>query len=152
MNCTGTYVDYYFYQDSFMGSTIPPEAFEQAAKRAWNFVRYYTGGKSEKATDEETAYAVKMACCAVAEQYYIADAAKQAAVQGLKAAEAGGEIQSETVGSHSITRRSGGDTAKAMLAASSEARSTAAEAARQYLAGTGLLYRGGCGRCTHHMP
>lgn len=145
-------VDYYFYTDFYAGGLIPPEAFDRVIKRAEDFVDYYTGGKAAKTTDAATERAVKMACCAVAEQYYIADTAKQAAAQSLKAASAGGEIQSETVGSYSVTRRSGGDSAKAMLAAAAETRTAAAEAARQYLAGTGLLYRGGCGRCTHRMP
>lgn len=143
-------VDYYFYTDHFAGGLIPPDAFDRVIKKAENFVDYYTSGKAAKTTDAATEKAIKMACCAVAEQFFVADTAKQAAAQSLSAVSAGGEIQSETVGSYSVTRRSGGESAKAMLSAATEAKTAAAEAARQYLSGTGLLYRGGCGRCTHH--
>lgn len=144
-------VDYYFYTDVFAGGLIPPDAFERMIKTAENFIVYFTGGKAAETTDAATEKAVKMACCAVAEQYYVADTARQAAARSINVASAGGEIQSETVGSYSVTRRSGGDSAKAMLSAATEAKTAAAEAARQYLSGTGLLYRGGCGRCTHHI-
>lgn len=152
MDCCTPYADYYFYEDSYMGSLIPPEEYDRLLKRAWEFIRYYTGGRAETVTETRTKHAVKMACCAVAEQYYMIETAKKTAAKSLANGADGGEIQSETVGSHSVTKRSGGDTAKAALSAAEMARVSVADAARMYLAGTGLLYRGGGGKCTHRTP
>lgn len=132
------YADYSYYISEYMGDLIPPGVdFNRCAAQASRYIDYYTMGKAAKSKDVD---AVKMACCAIAEQYYTINNAQKAAV---KAAESGGvgEIQSESVGSYSRTYRSNGDVA-------SSARSSLAQIAKQYLAGTGLLYRGGC-LCTH---
>ena len=56
------------------------------------------------------------------------------------------EVQSETVGSWSRSYRSGGDSARSAAQAAAENRAALLSIARQYLARTGLLYRGGrCG-------
>lgn len=152
MSCCEPYADYYFYEDTYMGNLIAPEEYDRLLKRAWEFICYYTRSKAETVTDERTKYAVRMACCAVAEQYYMIETAKATAAQSLAKGADGGEIQSETVGSYSVTKRSGGDTAKAALSAAEAARASLSDAARRYLGDTGLLYRGGSGKCTHHTP
>lgn len=78
---------------------------------------------------------LKKACCAMAEQYAIAD--------GVTASMASGEVASESVGSHSVTYRSSAEV-KASLQASLQ------NAAYIYLTPTGLLYRGV--PCIRHIP
>ena len=89
--------------------------------------------------------ALKMACCAVAEQYQAVDTAQALATKSLTAAlsDSSGELQSQTVGSWSKSYRSGGESAAQAATAAASARSLLSAAAAQYLAGTGLLYRGG---------
>nr|DAG79891.1 MAG TPA: Head Tail Connector Protein [Caudoviricetes sp.] len=70
-----------------------------------------------------------MCCCALAEQHQIIENAK---VQSMS----GGEVKSQTVGAWSKTYASGAETAEA-------ARKTLENIAMDYLAWTGLLYRGG---------
>ena len=84
---------------------------------------------------------LKMACCALAEEYHTILTAKRHENQT-----ADGEMQSQTVGGYSVTYRSRGE---ALSEASAQAQSRLAQVARQYLAHTGLLYRGGVCRCTH---
>lgn len=138
------YADYGFYTDSYLGTAISGEAFPRLALRASQFLDYYTQGRAAKHADME---ALKMACCALAEQYQAIDQAEELARKSLTAGaqSAGAELQSESVSSHSRSFRSGGDSAKAAQEAARGARSELAEIARRYLAGTGLLYRGG--RC-----
>ena len=84
--------------------------------------------------------AVKMACCALAEDYQTIDSARMLANRSLSSASGdGGELQSQTVGSWSKTYRSGGSSAKDALNAAESAQGALMETAKMYLAGTGLL-------------
>ena len=130
------YADYNFYVSSFYGNVIPEEEYAAAALRASQFLDYYTQNRVKDNADLE---AVKMACCALAEEYYAIETAQRLAVQ------TDGEMQSQTVGSYSVTYRSKADTARTIAA---EARGRMVAIARQHLAHTGLLYRGGGAVCT----
>ena len=118
--------------------------------RASSFLDYYTQGRAAQNVDLD---ALKMACCAVAEQYQYVDTAQSLAQKSLTASlETDGELQSQTVGSWSKTYRSGGETAQQAATAAQTAQASLSAAAMQYLAGTGLLYRGrGCG-CGYVLP
>lgn len=121
------YADFDYYQTVFMGVQITDIAtYERYATRAAIELDYYTIGKASKNADLD---AVKMAACAVAEQYQIIDKANAAA-----SSEAG-ELQSESVGSYSRTYRSAADSAMA-------AKMSIKGVIEHYLAATGLLYRG----------
>lgn len=137
------YASYDFYTGAYFGSAIEEEEFPRLALRASAFLDYYTQGRAE---DNIELPALKMACCAVAEQMQIAEAANALAAKSLIGGE-GGEVQSESVGSYSVTRRSGGESATAAVSAIKTVQSLFAATARQYLANTGLLYRGAC-KCT----
>lgn len=139
------YADYTYYTEAYLGTAISEEEFPACALRASAFLDYYTQGRAE---DNAGLPALKMACCAVAEQQQMILSAQKLAKQSLLAgAESGaGEVQSESVGSFSRTYRSGGDSAGAASAVAGNAQAALAQAARQYLAGTGLLYRGRCRR------
>ena len=138
-----TYADYAFYTGVYMGSSIEEPDFQRLSQRASSFLDYYTQGKAAKNAELE---ALKTACCALAEQYQVIEAARLLASKSVSgSAENTGELQSQTVGSWSKTYRSAGESASLAMGAAKSAGSTLASIAREYLAGTGLLYRGkGC--------
>lgn len=144
------YADYEYYKDTYLGTAIKEADFPRLALRASSFLDYYTQGRAAQNVDLD---ALKMACCAVAEQYQYVDTAQSLAQKSLTASlETDGELQSQTVGSWSKTYRSGGETAQQAATAAQTAQVSLAAAAMQYLAGTGLLYRGrGCG-CGYVPP
>lgn len=137
------YADYEYYTTTYLGTAIKEDDFPRLALRASSFLDYYTQGRAAKNSDLD---ALKMACCAVAEQYQYIDTAQALAQKSLSASlESDGELQSQTVGSWSKTYRSGGDSAQQALSSVQTAQATLGSIAQQYLAGTGLLYRGrGC--------
>ena len=118
------YVDFAYYKDTFMGAMVDEADFPVVAERASAYIDYLTRGKATE-TD-----AVKKACCAVAEVY---DAYRKA-----REASGGGDLASQTVGSYSVSYRSGDE----MKAACDKEMH---QIARLYLCNTGLLYRGGRG-------
>lgn len=135
------YADYYFYSNEYFGMAIDVVDFDRLATRASSFLDYYTQGRAEKNPE---LIELKMACCALAEQYKIIEQAQALATKNLASAmeSDGGEVQNETVGSWSKSYRSGGDSAGAAAAVAANAQASLAAVARQYLSGTGLLYRG----------
>lgn len=142
------YADYEYYTDTYLGTAINEPDFQRMALRASSFLDYYTQGRAPKHADME---AVKMACCALAEQYKIIETSQQIANKSVESAlEAvatdGGEVKSETVGSWSQSFMSGGESAISAANATEAYKHELANIAKFYLANTGLLYRGGCCR------
>lgn len=137
------YADYEYYTTTYLGTAIKKDDFPRLALRASSFLDYYTQGRAAQNSDLD---ALKMACCAVAEQYQSIDTAQALAQKSLSASlESDGELQSQTVGSWSKTYRSGGDSAQQALSSVQTAQAALGALAQQYLTGTGLLYRGrGC--------
>ena len=134
------YADYEYYTTTYLGTAIKKDDFPRLALRASSFLDYYTQGRAAQNSDLD---ALKMACCAVAEQYQYIDTAQALAQKSLSASlESDGELQSQTVGSWSKTYRSGGDSAQQALSSVQTAQAALGALAQQYLAGTGLLYRG----------
>lgn len=135
------YADFDFYTNEYYGQAVDEIAFPRLAIRASSYLDYYTQGRAAKNPDLRE---LKMACCALAEQYQVIEQAKALANKNLSAAmeSDGGEVQSETVGSWSKSYRSGGDGAGAAAAVAANAQASLAAVARQYLSGTGLIYRG----------
>ena len=129
------YADYSFYTNVYFGNVITEAEFERLSARASAFLDYYTRGKAKSNAD---LHALKMACCAIAEQQ------KQVESTAENASQSGSGIKSESVGSYSVTYQTAAEKANAAEAA----RLTFASIARQYLADTGLLYRGRCCTCT----
>ena len=136
------YADYNFYVSSFYGNVIPEEEYAAAALRASQFLDYYTMNRAKQQPELE---ALKLACCALAEEYHTIITAARQQSQTMAG---DGEMQSQTVGGYSVTYRNRGE---ALSEASAQAQSRLATVARQYLAHTGLLYRGGVCRCTHRI-
>lgn len=137
------YADYEYYTTTYLGTAIKEDDFPRMALRASSFLDYYTQGRAAQNADLD---ALKMACCAIAEQYQYIDTAQSLAQKSLSASlDSGGELQSQTVGSWSKTYRSGGESAQQAMSSVQTAQATLGAIAQQYLAGTGLLYRGrGC--------
>ena len=125
------YADYAYYTDTYYGDTIESEDdFLKFATRACRYIDRITMNRAESyATLRPEDPALKNACCAAADQYRMIAAARAAA------ASEDGEIASESVGSHSVSYRSGLETAATLEA---ELR----KVVESYLATTGLLYRG----------
>lgn len=125
------YADYSYYTGTYYGDTIESEDdFLKFATRACRYIDRITMNRAESYAalhPEDTA--LKNACCAGADQYMMIAAARAAA------ASEDGEIASETVGSHSVSYRSGLETAATLEA---ELR----KVIESYLVSTGLLYRG----------
>ena len=142
------YADYEFYKNTYFGTAIKEEEeFPRLALRASSFLDYYTQGRAEKNPDLD---ALKMACCALADQYQTIETAQAIAQKSLSYSmeSSGPEVSSESVGSWSKSYRSGGESAASALGSTESYTNTLADIAKQYLAGTGLLYRGGsCGKC-----
>ena len=139
-----TYADYAYYSGTYMG-TVSEKDFPRLAVRASSFLDYYT---QNRAKDHAELDAVKMCCCALVDKYAVIDAAQALATKRLTdASAADAEIKSETVGGYSRTLATGGESAVSALSATDGARKLLADTCNEYLAYTGLLYRGGC-RCT----
>lgn len=120
------YADFEYYTDVYYGNIISSGDFARYASRASDFIDYFTMGKAAAKADLPE---VKKCCCALAEQYLTIQNAN------VRASAAGGEIQSESVGSHSRSFASGADTVKST-------EELMGSIARKYLLPTGLLYRG----------
>lgn len=137
------YADFEYYANTYLGTAIEYNDFSRLSLRASAFLDYYTQGRAAKNAELD---ALKMCCCAIAEQYQYIDTAKALAQKSITSSlENNGELQSQTVGSWSKTYRSGGDSAQQALSSVQTAQAALATIAQQYLAGTGLLYRGrGC--------
>ena len=141
------YADYEFYTDVYFGTAISETDFPRLATRASDFLDYYTRGKAAKATDEDVLTALSKACCAVAEAMKADEDSKKLAQKAAEAAlsASGGEVKSETVGSHSVSYTTAADYVKdASSARPLNSRIVYADVAMVYLVNTGLLYRGGC--------
>lgn len=143
------YADYSFYTGEYYGTAIAQADFPRLASRASDFLDYYTRGKAAKVpeTDTATNTALAKACCAVAEAMKADEDSKKLAQKATEAAlsESGGEVKSETVGSHSVSYTTAADYVKdASSARPLNSRIVYADVAMVYLVNTGLLYRGVC--------
>lgn len=108
------YATYDFYTDKYFGNAIPSADFNRLINRASIYIDGITQGRASSNSADD---AVKMAACAVADAW-------------LKN-EQGGDLQSQSVGSWSMTY--------ANSTKSSEQRLY--DAAKLYLGPTGLLSR-----------
>lgn len=119
------YADRGFYENTFHGEIIPENAFPGMILKASIFVKFITFSRVDEM--EEIPEEVRLAACAVADVMY----------QDIKARDdAGREIASENNDGYSVSFV----TSKDEKTGSVEHRCK--KVASQYLAHTGLLYRG----------
>src|SRR5699024_6955276 len=115
---------YEYYTTTYLGTAIDEANFPRLALRASTFLDYYTQGRAAQNPDLDV---LKMACCAVAEQYQSIDLASKAALNALQNSAnvgEGGELQSQSVGSWSKTYRSGGESAQQSLSSAQTAQAS----------------------------
>lgn len=122
-----SYADFEYYTGTYQGTSILERDFPRLSLRASSFLDYYTQGRAKLNQDLD---ALKMACCAIAEQVALFDVSSSGTAG----------VKSESVGSYSVTYQ----TAEEKASGVSFANKMYASIARQYLAGTNLLYRGRC--------
>lgn len=113
------YADYEFYRTEYSGNQISEADFLRNANLSSAYLDRITSGRAKRVEGEERLFLLKMACCAVAEIFF------------LEAS--GGDITSESTDGYSYSR-SGNSVPL-------EARKRGAAAL--FLGDTGLLYRGG---------
>ena len=122
------FIDLAYYTGTYKGTAIPTASFALYAERATTAVEFHTFERAgvivTANTDTATITKIKMATCAAADALYYAD--QQAS---------GGSIASEKVGDYSVNFAVSPDTALTVNAKVSNAM-------REYLAFTGLLFRG----------
>ena len=110
-------VDYEFYVQTFKGKMDEAD-FERLNVKASAYLDRVTFGRINDSLPEDVQQKVRLALCEVADTFLLN--------------EQGGELQSETVGPWSRSYQTSGKTAEQL----------SYSAAAQYLANTGLLYRG----------
>jgi hypothetical protein len=115
------YATYSYYSGTYLGTAITSADFPRLALRASAVIDQLTFNRA--ATDTDNTTAIEMATCALAEELQTIDA------------EGAVGIQSESVGSHSVTYAQG-----STMTLTADQR--LAKVARLYLANTGLMYRG----------
>jgi hypothetical protein len=118
------YCDFAYYSGTYLGTAITSAAFPQLALRASAIVDQLTFQQAAEQTDADVIDLIKMATCAVAEEF------KKVSDNG----DVGG-IKSETVDKHSVTYA---DNSASMRSIEQKY----SDAAALYLASTNLMYRG----------
>jgi len=117
------YADYTYYSETFLGTAIALADFDRLALRASAQIDRLTFGQAAAIitanTDTAKVTAIQMATCAVAE--------------AIQKSETSPEVASERVGQHSVTYHLGKATPDQVKIS---------DAARLWLASTGLMYRG----------
>jgi len=114
------YADYAFYTTEYKGNAIPEADFNRFAEQASAHIDTYTFDRAKDYTDTDNK--LKKACCAVADV--------------LLSAESGGDKQSESVGSYSVTYAVG-------ISNTKSTDQKIKSAIKLYLGLTGLMYGGG---------
>lgn len=125
---TTAYVTYTYYTTTYLGSSIASDDFGRLALRASAIIDQLTFNRTGPVvvtgTDTITIDAIKMAACAVAEEY-----------QQIEQSGGTDGIASESIGSNSVSY-----TKSATAQLSQKERY--ARAASLYLNGTGLMFKG----------
>ena len=124
------FIDLASYTGTYKGVAIPADSFYRYAERATSMVEFHTFERAgviiTANTDTATIDKIKMATCAAADALYFAD---------QQASGGAGTVASERVGDHSVNYAISAETALSVNAKVSNAM-------REYLAFTGLLFRG----------
>lgn len=118
------YADYTFYTDEYHGTSIAEADFPALALKATAAIDRFTFNRAVSETDADIVEKIKLAMCAVAEEY-----------QSIEASDGEDGISSETVGRHSVS----------YIASASKSRSNdqrVEDAMGLWLGVTGLLFKG----------
>lgn len=118
-----SYADYSYYKDEFHGNIVSEESFDRNALQASQYIDNVTFGRASTAS-EGTFTAVKNACCALAEIYY----------SGTISPRATTGVATERAGEYSVSYAAAENV--------STQQKKLRTAAKLWLGGTGLMYRG----------
>jgi len=116
------YVDFTFYDGTYLGVAIAEADFDRIALRASEIIDQITFGRAEDDTDNETA--IKMANCAVCDVFY-----------SIEQGGGSDDIESERIGNNAVSY---GENSTQRMTASQQYET----AARLYLDSTPLMYQG----------
>jgi len=130
------YVDYKYYTNNFYSAEIPEESFLKWAMKASIRVDYLTFGRISKLEASVLPDAVFDAVCSAADVMYEYDQKKQARLE----ASGNGAIKSESNDGYSITFAD--NSSKADAEDSSACMAEADDLICEYLAHTGLMFKG----------
>lgn len=129
-------VDFTYYTEVFEGTAISEQDFKRLSKKAERFINYATCNQAHK-TSGNVLETVKECICELAEQYQtIEKSEKQALGEGDKV------ISSESVGSWSVSYDTPAKTDVNTSEYTTEKNKRLYSIVKEYLAFTGLLYRG----------
>ena len=130
-------VDYHYYTEQFLGESIPQEAFPRLERQAENYLNYITQAKALSVTEEKKEI-VKDCICALAEYYQtLEDIDKKVTGETEKI------VSSVSVGTYSISYDTSAQSIeKDMRKGGTERQKRLYTIAKEYLAWTGLLYKG----------
>lgn len=115
-----SYVDFTYYSVTYLGNKIPQAEFDRSALRASVYLGSLTMGNIPVDSVPDS---VKNACCAVAEVIYIAEQQTTAS-----------NVISERIGDYSVSYD--------VINTDKVYKKQLLDAAKLYLSGTGLLFRG----------
>lgn len=119
-----SYATYDFYTSAWYGEMSEAD-FNKFASRASDYLDRVTFGRAASYQDDNNVLA--KACCAAADQLSL--------IASARASVAAGDVSSESVGSHSISYRSGVETSASL-------EKQLYDLVLGYLGLTGLMYRG----------
>lgn len=136
------YTTYEFYQNKYFGNAIADADFAKYELKARMKLNYLTENRitEEDFADDNMGYLIQMSVCAIAEELQKID--KAADMTGTSETGEGKIIKSKSSGSESISYDTGSDIHTRLVGNTGEINRTYLMCAKEYLSGTGLLYRG----------
>ena len=136
------YTSYEFYKNEYFGDDIADADFLKYELKARMKLNYLTEKRitAEILADETMNHLIQMSVCAIADELYKVD--KTADMTGTTENGEGKIIKSKSSGSESISYDTGSDVYTKMVGNTGEINMACLMCAKEYLSGTGLLYRG----------
>ena len=127
--------DFEYYSTSFNGKLVPQETFEKYNIMATSKVNYFT---SNRINVDNISNNIKNCTCEIIELLYFQNNNKELLNSEIN----GKQIQSETVGPHSVTYANNVSTLKKQIYNTDELDEEIYKICLSYLGHTGLMYRG----------
>ena len=122
------YADYNFYQNTYKGTVLSSEDFENLSERASDYIAYYTSGRSDAELSENVELLVKKCTCSIAE--VLSECGISDLSTGIK--------NSESVGSWHVNYAS---VSREGVARNGLMDTVVYDKIKMYLSRTGLLYK-----------
>ena len=127
--------DFEYYSTSFNGKLVPQETFEKYNIMATSKVNYFT---SSRINGDNISNNIKNCTCEIIELIYTQDSNKKSLINGINEK----QIQSETVGPHSVTYANSVSILENQIYSTDDLDKEIYIICLSYLGHTGLMYRG----------